>query len=74
MNKKDIDYTCYLVTDHKDKTNEEILNIIEEALKGGTSIVLPIILVCLGFLSSFVLAGFIVSSEFFIMPDISNFL
>ena len=42
--------------------------------KGGTSIVLPIILVCLGFLSSFVLAGFIVSSEFFIMPDISNFL
>ena len=36
MNKKDIDYTCYLVTDHKDKTNEEILNIIEEALKGGT--------------------------------------
>ena len=39
MNKKDIDYTCYLVTDHKDKTNEEILNIIEEALKGGTSIV-----------------------------------
>ncbi|MDO5820336.1 MAG: thiamine phosphate synthase [Methanobrevibacter sp.] len=39
MNKIDIDYTCYLVTDHKDKTNEEILNIIEEALKGGTSIV-----------------------------------
>ena len=39
MNKKDIDYTCYLVTDNKDKTNEEILNIIEEALKGGTSIV-----------------------------------
>ena len=39
MNKKDIDYTCYLVTDHKDKTNEEILNIIEEALKGGISIV-----------------------------------
>ena len=39
MNNKDIDYTCYLVTDHKDKTNEEILNIIEEALKGGTSIV-----------------------------------
>ena len=39
MNKKDIDYTCYLVTDHKDKTNEEILNIIEVALKGGTFIV-----------------------------------
>lgn len=39
MNKKDIDYTCYLVTDHKGKTNDEILNIIEEALKGGTSIV-----------------------------------
>lgn len=39
MNKKDIDYTCYLVTDHKGKTNDEILDIIEEALKGGTSIV-----------------------------------
>lgn len=39
MNKKDIDYTCYLVTDHKGLTNDEILDIIEEALKGGTSIV-----------------------------------
>lgn len=39
MNKKDIDYTCYLVTDHKGLTNDEILSIIEEALKGGTSIV-----------------------------------
>lgn len=39
MNKKDIDYTCYLVTDHKGLTNDEILGIIEEALKGGTSIV-----------------------------------
>ena len=39
MNKKDIDYTCYLVTDHKGRTNDEILDIIEEAIKGGTSIV-----------------------------------
>lgn len=39
MIKKDIDYSLYLVTDHKNKTDEEILNIIEEAIKGGTSIV-----------------------------------
>lgn len=42
--------------------------------KGGTSMVLPIILGLLGFAASFVLAGFIVSSEFFIMPDMTNFL
>ncbi|MBR5311023.1 MAG: DUF2628 domain-containing protein [Oscillospiraceae bacterium] len=42
--------------------------------KGGTSIILPIILLCLVLLSSFVLAGFIVTSEFFIMPDMTNFL
>lgn len=39
MNKENIDYSVYLVTDHKGKTNEEILNIIEEAIKGGTSVV-----------------------------------
>ena len=36
---KDIDYSLYLVTDHRNKTEEEFLNIIEEAIKGGTSIV-----------------------------------
>ena len=39
MKKEDIDYSVYLVTDHRDKTDEEFLNIIEEAIKGGTSIV-----------------------------------
>ena len=39
MNKEDIDYSVYLVTDHRNKTDEEFLKIIEEAIKGGTSIV-----------------------------------
>lgn len=39
MTNKDIDYSVYLVTDHKGKTNDEILNIIEEAIKGGTGLV-----------------------------------
>ena len=39
MSMKDIDYSLYLVTDHRNKTEEEFLNIIEEAIKGGTSIV-----------------------------------
>ena len=39
MKKEDIDYSVYLVTDHRDKTDEEFLNIIEEAIKGGTTIV-----------------------------------
>ena len=39
MKKEDIDYSVYLVTDHRDKTDEEFLNFIEEAIKGGTSIV-----------------------------------
>lgn len=40
MNKKEeIDYTVYLVTNNKNKTEEEFLNIIEEAIKGGTSII-----------------------------------
>ena len=39
MKKEDIDYSVYLVTDHRNKTDEEFLNIIEEAIKGGTSIV-----------------------------------
>lgn len=42
--------------------------------KGGTSMVVPIIILVLTFASSFVLAGFIVSSEFFIMPDMTKFL
>ena len=39
MIKKDIDYSVYLVTDHRNKTDEEFLNIIEEAIKGGTTVV-----------------------------------
>ena len=39
MKKEDIDYSVYLVTDRRDKTDEEFLNIIEEAVKGGTTIV-----------------------------------
>lgn len=41
---------------------------------GGTGLVVPLIFVALTFIASFILAGFIVTSEFFIMPDISNFL
>ena len=39
MKKEDIDYSVYLVTDRRNKTAEEFLNIIEEAIKGGTTIV-----------------------------------
>lgn len=42
--------------------------------KGGTSMVVPIIICCLTFAASFVLAGLIVSSEFFILPEITNIL
>ena len=42
--------------------------------KGGTSLVLPIILILLVFAASFVLAGVLMASEYFIMPEISNFL
>ena len=42
--------------------------------KGGTGLLVPIIVASLTFIASLALAGFIVSSEFFIMPDISNFL
>ena len=39
MKKADIDYSVYLVTDRRNKTDEEFLNIIEEAIKGGTTVV-----------------------------------
>ena len=39
MKKEDIDYSIYLVTDRRTKTDEEFLNIIEEAIKGGTTVV-----------------------------------
>ena len=39
MMEKEIDYSVYLVTDHRDKTDEEFLNVVEEAIKGGTAIV-----------------------------------
>ena len=41
---------------------------------GGTGLAVPLIFIALTFIASFVLAGFIVTSEFFIMPDISKFL
>ena len=42
--------------------------------KGGTSMTVPIIIAILTFSASFVLVGFIASSEFFIMPEITKFL
>ena len=39
MKKEDIGYSVYLVTDRRKKTDEEFLNIIEEAIKGGTTVV-----------------------------------
>ena len=39
MKKEDVDYSVNLVTDRRNKTDEEFLNIIEEAIKGGTTIV-----------------------------------
>ena len=39
MELKNIDYSVYLVTDSRNKTEEEFLHIIEEAIKGGTTIV-----------------------------------
>ena len=34
-----MDYTLYLVTDNKNKTEEKFLNTIEESIKGGVSLV-----------------------------------
>ncbi len=42
--------------------------------KGGTSMTVPIIIAILTFSASFVLVGFIASSEFFVMPEITKFL
>ena len=39
IDKKEIDYSVYLVTDSRNKTEEEFLNVIEEAIKGGTTVV-----------------------------------
>ena len=39
MKKEDIDYSVCLVTARRNKTDEDFLNIIEEAIKGGTTIV-----------------------------------
>ena len=39
MKKENIDYSVYLVTDHRDKTDAEFLKVIEEAINGGTTIV-----------------------------------
>lgn len=42
--------------------------------KGGVELIVPIIFVALAFIASFALAGFIVSSDFFILPAIENIL
>ncbi len=61
-------------------TRDSLLNENEKVIsdffrrKGGTEMALPIIIAVLTFSVSFVLAGAIVSSEFFIMPEITNFL
>ena len=34
-----LDLSLYLVTDKRNKTDEEFLEIIEEAIKGGTTVV-----------------------------------
>ena len=39
MSRKDTDYSVYLVTDSRNNTEEEFLSTIEEAIKGGTTIV-----------------------------------
>ena len=39
MSRKDADYSVYLVTDSRNNTEEEFLCAIEEAIKGGTTIV-----------------------------------
>lgn len=39
MSTKDIDYSVYLVTDSRNKAEEEFLNIIEDAIKGGATVV-----------------------------------
>lgn len=39
MNKKNIDYSLYLVTDRRNKTTEDFLKIIEEAIQGGVTVV-----------------------------------
>ena len=55
-----------------DKGEKEISSFFQK--KGGTSLVVPIIFVALAFIASFARAGFIVSSEFFILPEIESFL
>lgn len=42
--------------------------------KGGTSLLLPLLCVAAAFALSFIFTLIIVSSEFFIIPDISNFI
>ncbi len=42
--------------------------------KGGTSMLVPILIGLCTLAFSFALAGFIVSSEYFIMPDLTNFI
>ncbi len=55
-----------------DKGEKDISSYFQK--KGGTGLLVPIIFVALTFIASFALAGYIVSSEFFILPEIENFL
>ena len=54
------------------KSEKEISSFFQK--NGGTGLIVPLIFIALTFTASFVLAGYIVSSEFFIMPEMSNFL
>jgi hypothetical protein len=65
----DIKKARVLLADKDEKTIMSFFN-----KKGGTSLIVPLIFIALTFIASFVLAGFIVTSDFFIMPDISEFL
>ena len=58
-------------TDLSDKNEQTISSFFKR--KGGTGIAVPILFAALIFIAYFVFAGFIVSSEFFILPEISEF-
>ena len=55
-----------------DKTEKEILAYFHK--KGGTSLVIPIILFCAVLAAGFILAGAVVTSEYFIIPELAKIL
>ena len=57
------------LTDGEGMINEaEYINSLRK--KGGTSMVLPIVLIAISLIASFALAAWIVASPFFIMPTV----